>query len=79
MEINELIERLQEMAENDPNAKVFLGSQPHYPMVYGVCGVVQRAEFEESEPGEDGDSTDVFLLEGDQIGYGSKKMWEVMS
>lgn len=39
MKINELIERLQEIAESHPDAKVMLATQPGYPIAETLRGV----------------------------------------
>lgn len=77
MKIKELIEALQNF---DDEAEVYIGNQPHYPFENSICGVVARDEFTTSSDFEDepkGNMNDVFILEGSQVRYGSRKMWEV--
>jgi len=75
MKVKELIARLQDY---DPEATVRLMVQPHYPFEDSISGVVERSEFEEEVP--DGCSAnDVFILDGGQVRYGSRKAWEVAS
>jgi hypothetical protein len=42
MKVYELIELLQEF---DPEADVFLGTQPSYPFEHTIAGLVERREF----------------------------------
>lgn len=82
MKVGELIEILSEM---DADAQVFIASQPNWPFEYSVCGVARRAEMN----GDDADDeetaatyepgtapSDVFIVEGTQLRYGSKAAWE---
>lgn len=59
MTLNELIERLQEIHEQNPDAdpEIRLASQPSWPMQHGVGAI---------ELGADGV---VYIAEGDQDGY----------
>ncbi len=62
----------------DPQAEVFLMSQPSWPFEYAVRGVVsRRAVCEEDgvEPPPGTDESDVFIVEGTQVRYGSKGAW----
>jgi hypothetical protein len=79
MKVKELIAVLKEL---EPNAQVLIiASQPNWPFEIELSGVVTRAECD--EPDEDGNveakastsdllPTDVFLVEGQQLRYGSK-------
>lgn len=78
MKVKELIEALKDL---EPNAQVLIASQPNWPFEIELAGVVTRGECEERD--EDGDArpsssnqrlepTDVFLVEGPQLRYGSK-------
>jgi len=78
MKVKQLMELLEDYA---PDAEVLIASQPNWPFEVELAGVVARAEC--NEPGEDGDDapesaridgtpTDVFLVEGRQVRYGSK-------
>jgi hypothetical protein len=78
MKVKELIAVLKEL---EPNAQVLIASQPNWPFEIELSGVVTRAECD--EPDEEGNveakastsdlpPTDVFLVEGQQLRYGSK-------
>ena len=72
MKVRELIAKLEDY---DQDARVYIMTQPSWPFENEVAGVIERAEFEGL--GKEGArSTDVFVLEGDQVRYGSKKAWE---
>jgi len=80
MTVGELIEYLEQY---DRDAQVLLMEQPGWPFEYSINGVVSREEIINQEPDEDraelGDGeeiNDVFLLEGTQLRYGSKKAWD---
>jgi hypothetical protein len=75
MKVKTLISYLEEY---DPEAEVRIMSQPTYPFEYSIKGVVERQEFSEEFPDpKEGKLTDVFILEGSQIQYGNKKVWEM--
>jgi hypothetical protein len=86
MKVRELIELLE---DQDPEAEVLLLSQPHWPFEYSIRGVTSRDEIHEEDEDRDdegdeddrdddrdGALTDVFLLEGSQLRYGSKRAWD---
>jgi len=80
MTVGELIEYLEQY---DRDAQVLLMEQPRWPFEYSINGVVSREEIINQEPDEDlaelGDGeeiNDVFILEGTQLRYGSKKAWD---
>lgn len=80
MTVGELIEYLEQY---DRDAQVLLMEQPGWPFEYSINGVVSREEIINQETDEDraelGDGeeiNDVFLLEGTQLRYGSKKAWD---
>jgi hypothetical protein len=79
MKVAELIEILEGM---DPDAEVLIGSAPAWPFEYAIAGVTTREDVlaeteDENDPVyEDNKApSDVFLLEGEQLRYGSKLMW----
>jgi hypothetical protein len=82
MTVSELIERLEEM---NPDAEVRLMTQRHYPLEARLYGVCESAELRGGEDGEDDDGDDgetepvVYLVEGDQVGYGLKSAWRAAS
>jgi hypothetical protein len=71
MKVKELMEVLQDL---EPNAQVLIASQPNWPFEIELAGIVTRAECgDEPEPSSlKGAPTDVFLVEGQQLRYGSK-------
>jgi hypothetical protein len=96
MKVRELIAVLEDL---DPEAAVYIMSQPNYPFEHAVSGVALREDFtdcddEDDEEAEDEEeerptpardrwtardtdlpSTDVFILEGEQLRYGSREAW----
>lgn len=82
MKVRDLIRLLE---EQDPNATVLVMSQESWPFECSLSGVVGRQELvDEEEPDEDRKSpappegaamTDVFLVEGRQLRYGSRSAW----
>jgi hypothetical protein len=83
MTVNELIEMLQ---DEDPDAEVRLLMQPSWPFEYSVGGLVR----DEDAPAEGSESYDpetptddaeeprniVFLVEGQQLQYGNKNLFD---
>ncbi|MFN9813840.1 MAG: hypothetical protein ACK6CU_29865 [Deltaproteobacteria bacterium] len=89
MKVSELIELLQ---DKDPDAEVMIMSQESWPFENAVAGVAVREEFvdDDDEDCEDDEreepryekgtaANDVFLVEGQQLRYGSKAAWRVAS
>ena len=84
MKVKELIAILE---EQDPDAAVLIMSQQSWAFEHAVYGVTSRAEIEgndddeaDATPSRDGRAaSDVFVVEGSQLRYGSKTAWEVAS
>jgi hypothetical protein len=87
MKVSELIELLE---EQDPNAEVLVMSQPNWPFELSLAGVTTREEMlrADRDDADDADDeeprlergtakSDVFLVEGEQLRYGSKTAWSV--
>jgi len=86
MKVSELIEILE---EQDPAAEVLVMSQENWPFEMGIHGVTTRDEIlradGDGDDAEDDDEqladglarSDVFLVEGSQLRYGSKTAWDV--
>lgn len=88
MKVSELIELLE---EQDPDAEVLLAMQENWPFECAIEGVTSReesleAERDEDDEDEDDDAkeprldrgtarNDVFIVEGNQLRYGSKTAW----
>jgi len=83
MTIDELIARLEDYRDEiGGEAEVRLMTQQNWPFENTICGLASGAEindFDEDE--EDGnDATDdsvLYIVEGQQIGYGTKRAWDV--
>lgn len=89
MKVSELIELLE---EQDPDAEVLVMMQQNWPFECSLAGVTTREEMlradrDEDRAGDDDDEeprlergtakNDVFLVEGEQLRYGSKTAWSV--
>jgi len=79
MIVSELIEMLQEL---DPDANVLIMAQQTWPFENGISNVTTREDMlrsnedDEDVVYENGTSaTDVFIVEGRQLRYGSKAAW----
>ena len=82
MTVSELMNLLEDC---DPDAEVLFMSQPNYPFENSIMGVAVRSEIsgeddddEDEAPPSPEDGTrpnDVFLLEGQQLRYGSRDAW----
>jgi hypothetical protein len=75
VKVRQLIDLLSEYS---PEAEVRLAIQPRYPLEAHVAGVVSQSEIRAHSGKELGDDEPevVFLLEGAQVGYGSRVAWE---
>lgn len=83
MKVSELIEILE---EQDPEAEVILQSQSNWPFEVALAGVTTRDEVLRAEGDDDDEGrelgpglarSDVFLVEGEQLRYGSRTAWAV--
>lgn len=85
MTIDELIERLENYRDEiGGDADVRLMTQQHWPFENGIVGLASGEEInaaaDDEEPNDDGDvDTDhvVFIVEGQQLCYGTERAWEV--
>lgn len=87
MQLDSLIAILEELREAYGGAsEVRLMTQPNYPFENSVVGVVTSENMREAASGEE-DCEDeerepedvvVYLLEGEQLGYGSKLAWNLL-
>ena len=83
MTIDELIERLQDYRDDlGGDTEIRLMTQQNWPFENGIVGLASGAEINERDDGEDedddvDDDRVVFIVEGQQFGYGSKRAWEV--
>ena len=90
MTIDELIERLEEYRDEiGGDAEVRLMTQQNWPFENTVCGLASGSEIndssdddeEEDEQEDDDENTAdrsvLYIVEGNQIGYGTKQAWNV--
>jgi hypothetical protein len=81
MTIDELIERLEDYRDElGGDTEVRLMTQQNWPFENTVAGLASGQEINERDDGDDEDVDDdrvVFIVEGQQLGYGSKLAWEV--
>jgi hypothetical protein len=80
MKLGDLIEQLESLQEMcGDNAEVLFMGQPNYPFEYSIAGVLSRGDMdsddEEVHSVNGTDPSDIFLVEGSQLRYGSKKAW----
>lgn len=83
MNLDELIDRLEEYRDDlGGDCEVRLMTQQNWPFENTLAGVVSAEEINEFDDEEftDDDVEDdqvVYLVEGNQLGYGSKRAWEI--
>jgi hypothetical protein len=71
MTVLQLISILEEC---DPNANVFIMTQQNYPLEHDLFGVTAREGFSDQE-GDGAKGSDVLLVEGGHLRYGSRDAW----
>ena len=86
MKLRELIEELESLEDHlgceAEDANVFIMSQQSWPFENSIFRVCIRQEMDQCEVSKEDYSangvraSDVFIVEGSQIRYGSKKAWE---
>lgn len=81
MTINELLARLKQYrAALGGDAEVRLMTQANWPFENAIVGLASGAEINAGDADDDEDVEDddvLYLVEGDQLGYGSTRAWEV--
>ena len=79
MTIDELIERLEEYRELlGGEIEVRLMTQSNWPFEYSIAGLASAADMREASEHEDiTDDDALYIVEGTQLGYGSKEAWDV--
>ena len=82
MTLNELIERLEEYRDlHGEDCEVRLMTQQNWPFENAITGLVSGAEINdtEDEGGDDDVEADavVYIVEGTQLCYGSKRAWQL--
>ena len=78
MTIDKLIERLEEYREElGGDVVVRLMTQPSWPVEYTIAGVASGIEINEAgyDPEAENDNL-LYIVEGQQLGYGTKYAWE---
>ena len=80
MTLNELIERLEEYRDElGGDCEVRLMTQQNWPFENAITGLVSGTEINESDEDDDdcveGDAV-VYIVEGTQLKYGSKRAWD---
>ncbi len=80
MTLNEMIERLEEYREElGGDGEVRLMTQQNWPFENTITGLASGAEINESDDDDDAcveDDGVVYIVEGTQLKYGSKRAWE---
>ena len=80
MTVDELMERLEEYRDLlGGETEVRLMTQQNWPFENGIVGLASGEEINAHDDGDDEDTDDdkvVFIVEGQQLGYGSKRAWE---
>jgi len=81
MTIDELIGRLEEYRDVlGGDTAVRLMTQQNWPFENEIAGLASGGEINGRDDPEDEDVDDdrvVFIVEGRQLGYGSKRAWEI--
>jgi hypothetical protein len=101
MLLKDLIDRLEELAQDHPDAEIRLMTQSQWPMEYTILGTATKGDMNDEsdrqeaerlrERGVELDDEDevgprkgavtgpeiIYLVEGSQLGYGSKAAWNV--
>jgi hypothetical protein len=82
MNVGELIDALNEMLEDGDvsrDTKVLSMTQPQWPFINSVKGIVTSEQLEEEDVSLNKDAQDaIFLVEGSQLCYGSKTAWKLL-
>ena len=86
MTIDELIARLEDYRDEiGGDAEVRLMTQQNWPFENTICGLASGVEIndfdeDDEDDGDDDDAAEyavLFIVEGKQLGYGTKRAWEV--
>jgi hypothetical protein len=85
MTINDLIERLEEYRDEiGGDAEVRLMTQQNWPFENSIYGLASGVEindesYDDGDPDDDGDVEEdaiLYIVEGGQLGYGTKRAWD---
>jgi hypothetical protein len=82
MTIDELIQRLEDYRDEiGGDAEVRLMTQQNWPFENTIFGLASGEEINNDPDEEDDDDVEadqvLYICEGQQLGYGSKRAWEV--
>lgn len=82
MTVDEMIECLESYRDEiGGDAEVRLMTQQNWPFENSIHGLASGAEINESDDDDDEDDVAadavVYIVEGAQLGYGSKRAWDV--
>jgi hypothetical protein len=83
--IDELIERLEDYRDDlGGDCEVRLMTQQNWPFENRIVGLAAGWEINSADDDEGDDEADevdddrvIFIVEGEQLGYGSKRAWDV--
>lgn len=80
MTVNELIERLEEYRDDlSGDVEVRLMTQQNWPFENAITGLTSGEEINSTEDDDNADVESdavIYIVEGRQLGYGSKRAWE---
>ena len=80
MTLNEIIERLEEYRDElGGDCEVRLMTQQSWPFENAITGLVSGSEINSSDEDDDAcveDDAVVYIVEGSQLRYGSKRAWD---
>ena len=86
MTIDELIERLEDYRDEiGGDAEVRLMTRQNWPFENTICGLASGQEINDADPDEAEDAGDddveadavLYIVAGQQLGYGSARAWQV--
>ncbi len=86
MTLDELIEQLEDYRDEiGGDAEVRMMTQQNWPFENAICGLASGAEInahiesDDDEPDNDDVESDniLYIVEGSQLKYGSKRAWDV--
>lgn len=86
MTLNDLIKRLEDYREElGGDAEVRLMTQYNWPFENSIAGIASGAEINDAADDDDPEDADndveaedvVYICEGAQLGYGTKRAWDV--
>ena len=81
MTLNDLIERLEEYRDQlGEDAEVRLMTQQNWPFENTITGLASGEEINDADDDDDEDvepDAVIYIVEGQQLGYGSKRAWEI--